>query len=472
MAQVPILSGIATSGADYVISYPRNVIPTALSTGVSDAYLRTAEGIDEFALINESFNGGDRGAINWKGELYRVIGQYFLKIDSTGNYTIVGTLPTGGNVRFDFSFDYLAIACSNNLYLYNGTTVQQVTDPDLLEVVDMLWVDGYFMTTDGKFAVVTDINNPFSVNPLKYGSLQNDPSPIKALLKVKDEPYALSRYTISPLSNVGGTGFPFVVVDGGVIQKGIVGGRCACKYIETIAFLGSGRNEAIGVYMVNAGQPQKISTVEIDRVLARYTEDELATTLMEVRAHDDMQQLYIHLPNQTMVYDYFASQKLQYPTWYFLSSSADTEGFFRARNFVYVYDKWTCGDVVDARKIGYFTKDHCAQYGEAIGYRFDTPLVYGDGKNVIVHEMELVATTGTNYNDDFTEQFVSRQYSIDGKTWSDAKLRSLGAVGDYNKRVRWLSCGMLRNWRTERFSGLTKHSISFARLECVFEKLT
>lgn len=472
MAQVPILSGISTQGADYVISYPRNLVPTALSTGISDGYLKTAEGIDSFITINESFLGADRGGINWNGELYHVIGQYFLKIDSEGGYTIIDTLPTGGNVRFDFSFDYLGIACSQNLYLYDGSTVQQVTDPDLLNVNDMLWVDGYWMTTDGEFIVVTDINNPFSVNPLRYGALQNDPSEILALLKVKDEPYAISRYTISPLSNVGGTGFPFVVVDGGVIQKGAAGQRCACVYLETIAFMGSGRNEAIGVYMVNAGIAQKISTVEIDRVLATYSEDNLASSLMETRVHDDTQQLYIHLPDQTLVYDFFASQKLGYQSWFYLSSSHDAKGLYRARNFVYVYDKWTCGDVLDARKIGYLTKNHCAQYGEAIGYRFDTPLVYGDGKNVIVHEMELVANTGSTYENDFTEQFIRRQYSLDGKTWSDAKQKSLGNVGQYQKRVRWLACGMLRNWRTERFSGLTKHAVSFARLECLFEKLS
>jgi hypothetical protein len=472
MAAVPILAGInANLSAEWTISYPRNMVPTALDTGISNGYLKTVDGLEEFVTIDESFLGSDRGGINWNGELYHVIGQYFLKVDDEGNYTIIDTLPLGGNVRFDFSFDYLGIAASDNLYLYDGVTVQQVTDPDLREVFDMLWVDGYFMTTDGKYIVVTDIDDPFSVNPLKYGALQNDPSPIQALLKVKDEAYALSRYTISPLSNVGGTGFPFEVIKGGVIQKGIVGRRAACVYLETIAFLGSGRNEAIAVYLVNAGVAQKISTVEIDRVLSGYSEANLANVLMETRVHDDMQQLYIHLPDQTMVYDIYVSGKLGFPVWYFLSSSHDAQGLYRARNFVYVYDKWTCGDVLDARRIGYLTREHSAQYGNAIGYQFDTPIVYGDGKNVIVHEMELVATTGRNYDDDFTEQYIRRQYSLDGINWSDAMHKSLGAVGNFQKRVRWMKCGMLRNWRIERFRGLTKHSLGVARLECLFEKL-
>lgn len=447
------------------------MVPTALETGISNGYLKTCDGLEEFVTIDESFLGSDRGGINWNGELYHVIGQYFLKVDAEGNHTIIDTLPVGGNVRFDFSFDYLGIAASNNLYLYDGATVQQVTDPDLLEVFDMLWVDGYWMTTDGEFIVVTDLNNPFSVNPLKYGALQNDPSPIQCLLKVKDEPYALSRYTISPLSNIGGTGFPFEVIKGGVIQKGAVGRRAACVYLETIAFMGSGRNEAIGVYLVNAGQAQKISTVEIDRVLTQYTEENLSSVLMETRVHDDMQQLYIHLPDQTLVYDAFTTGKLGVPAWCYLSSSHDAEGLYRARNFVYVYDKWTCGDVLDARRIGFTTKNHSAQYGQAIGYRFDTPIVYGEGTRVQVHSMELIATTGRNYEGDFTEQFIRRQYSLDGLTFSDAKPKSLGAVGNFQKPVKWLACGMFRNWRIERFSGLTKHALGLAKLECIFEKL-
>lgn len=474
MAQVPILAGINTTlNSEFSISYPRNLVPIALETGISGGYLKTAEGLELFTTINESLLGADRGAINWNGSLYRVIGQYFLEIDALGGYNIIATVPTGGNVRFDFSFDYLGLACSDNLYLYDGTTFAQVTDPDLLEVHDMLWVDGYFMTTDGEFIVVTDIDDPFAVNPLKYGALQNDPSPIQCLLKVKDEPYAISRYTISPLSNVGGTGFPFEIVRGGVIQKGAAGNRCACVYLDTIAFMGSGRNEQVSVYVVSAGASQKIGTSEIDRVLKGYSSDELASVLMETRAHDDMNHLYIHLPDQTLVYDYMTSQKLGSPVWFVLSSSADTEGLYRARNFVFVYDKWICGDLLDARKIGFLTQDNCSQYGEEIGFQFDTPIVYGDGKNVLVHQMELAVLSGREFDPalDFTDQYVRRQYSLDGINWSDAKQKSLGRTGQFQKRVIWLSCGMLRNWRVERFKGLTKYAISFARLEVLYEKL-
>jgi len=63
-------------------------------------------------------------------------------------------------------------------------------------VVDFVWVDGYFFTTDGEFLITTDINNPTSVNPLKYASSELDPDPVNALIKFKNEVYALNRHSI------------------------------------------------------------------------------------------------------------------------------------------------------------------------------------------------------------------------------------------------------------------------------------
>jgi hypothetical protein len=68
--------------------------------------------------------------------------------------------------------------------------VRQVTDPDLGVVLDVVWVDGYFMTTDGEFLVVTELTDPTQVNPLKYGSSEVDPDPVVALLKLRNEVYA------------------------------------------------------------------------------------------------------------------------------------------------------------------------------------------------------------------------------------------------------------------------------------------
>jgi hypothetical protein len=474
MSQIPILSGInATLSSDFSTSYPRNLIPVPKDTGISKGYLKLAEGVTQFALFDASIIGADRGGINWNGSCYRVIGQYFIRVNSDTTIDILGTLPTGGYVRFDFSFDRLAIACSGNLYYWNGTTLTQVTDPDLKTVVDMIWIDGYFMTTDGQYLPVTDLNDPMSVNPLKYGAIDSDPSPIVGLLKVRDEAYALSRYIISPLDNVGGSNFPFQVVKGAIIQKGAIGTRTACVYHETIAFMGSARNEQPSIYVVSSGTAQKIATRQIEQELKKYTEDQLSQALLETRSHDVHEHLYIHLPDQTLVYDIAATALIGEPVWFYLGSGTDGYGLYRARNFVWCYNQWLCGDLLDARRIGVLRQDTAEQYGQDVGYQFDTAVMYTGGASAIIQAMELVLLSGRPlYNaQDFVEQFIRRSYSVDGLTWSQANQKSLGKAGQTKKRPIWLGCGMIRNWRVERFQGRTSTPISFARLEVDFEKL-
>jgi hypothetical protein len=87
-------------------------------------------------------------------------------------------------------------------------TLTHVTDTDLGPVVDMLWIDGYTMTTDGTSIIVTELNDPTSVLPLKYGSAEEDPDMVTGLIKARDEAYALGQYTIQVFQNVGGNGFP------------------------------------------------------------------------------------------------------------------------------------------------------------------------------------------------------------------------------------------------------------------------
>jgi hypothetical protein len=313
--QIPILSGIFTdNGPDFRTSYPTNLVPVPKASGISAGYLRPGDGI----VSNGTGPGADRGGINWEGKLYRVMGTKLVEISSAGVVTELGDVggPVDELVTFDYSFNELAIASGGRLYYWNGSTLVQVTDPDLGVVLDVVWVDGYFMTTDGEFLVVTELTDPTQVNPLKYGSSEVDPDPVVALLKLRNEVYALNRNTIEVFDNVGGALFPFARIDGAQIQKGVVGTFACCVFQETIAFLGSGRNEAPGIYFGANGMAKKISTQEVDEILLQYTEAQLSKVKLEARNDRAHENLYIHLPNRTIVFDAAASQALQDLVWF------------------------------------------------------------------------------------------------------------------------------------------------------------
>jgi len=467
--QIPILNGIYTdNGPDLRTSYPVNMVPVPKQSGISNGFLRPGDGI----VANGSGPGVDRGGVNWNGICYRVMGTKLVTVASNGTVTVLGDVggPTDTLVTFDYSFDLLAIASGTRLYYWDpvAATLTQNTDPDLGIVLDVVWVDGYFMTTDGEFLIVTELSNPLAVNPLKYGSSEVDPDPVVALLKLRNEVYALNRNTIEVFDNIGAEFFPFNRIDGAQIQKGVVGTFACCVYIEQIAFLGSGRNEAPSIYMGAAATAQKISTQEIDELLLNYTEAQLALVKLEARNDKAHQHLYVHLPDRTLVYDGAASQVLGEAVWFTLTTTVVGFSQYRARNLVWAYDKWLVGDP-QSSNIGYLVDTIGTHWGQKVRWEFGTLIVYNEGNGALFHELELVSLTGRVALG--VDPQISTSYSLDGLSWSQDRFIRAGTIGNTKKRLAWFQQGNMRNWRIQRFRGDSDSHIAFARLEAQIEGL-
>ena len=465
MPEVPIINGIYTdSAADFRVALPVNLVPVPTGAGISRSYLRPGDGLVELGIGP----GVDRGGIEWRGQCYRVMGSRLVRIEESGAVTDIGYVGIGGLVTFDYSFDYLAIASAGNLFLYDGSTLQEVTDPDLSTVRDVIWIDGYFMTTDGQFLVVTELNNPFSVDPLKYGSSEIDPDAIQALIKFRNEVYALNRHTIEVYDNTGASGFPFQRNERAVIQKGVVGTHACCVMGEAIAFLGGARNEAPAIYLGASGEAQKISTREIDTLLQNYTEDQLSEVLLEARLDRSHQYLYVHLPDRTLVYDAAATGALQTPVWFVLTSTLDGFARYQAQNFVWCYNQWLCGDPTTSR-YGRLSDDVSHHYGQRVRWEFATPIVYNAARGAVFHAMELTCLTGNVALG--ADPYILTSYSADGRSWSVSRRASAGKIGNTTKRVQWRQMGFMQNWRVQRFQGDSDAHVSIARLEATFEPL-
>jgi hypothetical protein len=466
--QVPILSGVFTdNGPNVRVSYPVNLVPVPTQSGVSQEYLRPADGL----ISNGAGPGTDRGGIEWDGILYRVMGSKLVTVAQNGTVTVLGDVGDDGKlVTLDYSFDLLGIASAGNLWFWNPvtSTLTQNTDPDLGTVVDVVWVDGYWMTTDGQFLIVTELTNPLDVNPLKYGSSEVDPDPVNALLKVRNEVYALNRHTIEVFDNVGGDFFPFQRIDGAQIEKGCIGTHACCVFAEAVAFLGSGFNEAPAIYIGANGNASKISTQEIDQLLLTYTEPQLALAKLEARNDKTHQHLYVHLPDRTLVYDYAASQATNQQIWFTVTSTLAGFAPYRARNFVWCFDRWNIGDPLSSA-VGYTTDLTSDHYGQQVRWEFGTLMLYNGGKGAVVHELELVALTGRvplGVNPQ-----ISTSYSLDGQSWSQDRFISAGTTGNAAKRLVWWQQGMMRNFRMQRFRGTSAAHLSFLRLEAQIEAL-
>jgi hypothetical protein len=288
--------------------------------------------------------------------------------------------------------------------------------------------------------------------------------------------HALNRYTIEVFNNVGTTTtniFPFQRNSGAMISRGVVGTYAAATYTvgetDVIAFLGSGHNESPSVWVGVNASSTKIATREIDTIIQKYTEAQLAGVVMESRLDKGHYHLYVHLPDETIVYDAKASEALQKPVWFVLTSSITGMSTYRARNLVWCYNDWHVADPTTTN-YGVFTNETGEHYGQVVGWEFGTTMLYNSGMGALINQLELVCLPGRVAFG--ADPVVWTSYSLDGETWSQEKPCKAGKQGDRTKRLMWRMQGRMANYRIQKFRGTTDAHISFPRLEAQLEALS
>ena len=474
MTQIIILKGIYTdSNADFRTAYPINLIPVAMEAGVgastannlSNGYLRQAYGIVEGCTHTY---GNCRGLTVWNDALYGVFGSNFVRINEDFTIALIGNVGGGLQCRFTYGFDRLAINSSGKIYYYDNTSLTSITDIDLGYITDTVWVDGYFMFTDGQYLIVTELNDPYAINPLKYGSSEADPDRIYRLIKIKNEVCAVNRYTIETFDNVGGDNFPFARIEGAQIQKGALGSNCVCFFKETVAFLGSGKNETPSIYLASNGQVTMIASEGINQILRNYSDEQLSGVQLEQKIDGNQEFLLVHLPNKTLVFDAYASKMFGVYTWHILQSGVANPSEYLANNFTYAYNKWFCTHKTE-QKIGYLVSDISSHWDNDCTWEFSTGITYNASAGVIFHELELLCLTGRVANN--AKPVIWTSYSNDGLSWSLEKPAIVGQIGDTIRKVSWLQQGYMKRWRIQKFRGNSDAFISVARLEARMEGL-
>lgn len=419
--QAPILSGVRIVDGEFATSYPVNLVPRAIDTGVSKLQLVNARG----AASLSTGPGTDRGGINWNDTLYRAMGSKLVSVASDGTITAIGEIGNDWNpASFTYSFDRLAIRSAGKLFYYDLATLTEVTDPDLGVVRDVEWIDGFFMTTDGTYIIVTELSDPFSILPLKYGSAESDPDAVTGLLKLREEMMVLGRYTVQVFQNVGGNGFPFAPFEGATIPYGCVGPNAKCLMGDTYAFVGGGKGEPVGVFVGGQGQATRISTREIEDLIAAHSDP--GTIQVEQRVFPGERHLIVHLDAVSLCLSITASQAAEEGAWTLLQSARGEA--YRPRNAVLCYGSHFVGDLGSAA-LATLTKTTPDHFGATADWQMDAGMLFNDGMGAVLNEVELHGLFPV------TESSIFFSVTFDGRQWSNEVARKV--LGTLGERVVW-----------------------------------
>lgn len=448
------------SNVDYRDALPVNMYGIPRNTLGSQGYMINFYGLTQ----NATGEGVDRGGLwvsraDFEGH-YRVSGNSLIKVEN-GLVTNLGTVPGTEQVSMDYSFNNLAIVADGKLYYYNPTAgFREITDPEVGNPIDLVWVDGYFFLTDGESIYHSNILNEEAFEPLDFSNAQFIPDPSRGLGKNDDnEVLVFGAFSVEYFINVGSDNFAFQRITRKAQKIGIVGTHCKSEMNGRWYTLSRRKETSLSFHVVSLGSEQSISTRETDLILASYQEDDLRNVTIDTIVIDNIKLAIFHLPNHTLMFNETLAEVAGIGSaWTLLKTDILGDFTFRAKNFVNDANsgKWLVGDKRNSN-IGELDRSICTHYGDKVEWLMFTPFLKLE--MLAVNYLEIETIPGIAPAKDATV-FIST--TVDGRTYGKEYIELYSDNQDYIDRfyINRIT-GVVRNWVGFKFRGVSETRMAF-----------
>ena len=346
--------------------------------------------------------------------LYAVAGGNVYAVDASGRQTILGTV-NGSNLMSSVDDGLNLVVCDGDSWIVTASSVTKIVDPDYKQSNSVTWQDGYFIwnvTGTGQF-IWSEIGDPGDIDPLSFASAESAPDDTVAVLSDHRELTLCGLRTFEFWRNVGGDTI-WERLPGAVIERGIRADKTLRQVDNTFFWLG---DDGI-VYRLDERIPRRISTHAIEQT--RWTDQAFGWTYTQ-KGHVFYA---LTVPGVvTWVFDVASGEWHQRQTF----GKEDSN----ITHVVEVYGKVIAG--ASNGDLYELDPDTLTDNGGEIERRRTTVPVFFEGREFIIHEVELECETGAQEDPEIWLEISEDR----GHTWQGPYLNSLGAQGEYNRRVYW-----------------------------------
>jgi hypothetical protein len=131
-----------------------------------------------------------------------------------------------------------------------------------------------------------------------------------------------------------------------------------------------------------------------------------------------------------------------------IGASVGSIGRWRTSTGINWYGMALVGDAFSG-VLGLSDFESFTEYGNPMLFQITTPPIHDDRKRIFMPRFEIEVEAGSGIDGEpTTVPIMSLEWSKDGGvTWSPLKPpRSMGLIGEYVKRLRWLNLGQSRTW--------------------------
>jgi len=460
--QITLLKGDAIGvETDYRDNLPVNMSGVMRPMFGAQGYMLEQPGIVQLG----AGSGIDRGGV-WNERFedhYRVSGNRFISVTKNGAISPLGEITGVTTASLPYSFNTQGIVADGRFWLYDPAGgFREVTDPDLGDPIDGVWINGVYIFTDGEFLYRTNVADESQIDPLKFATAEFSPDPTLGVGKTTDNKLiAFGRYSTEYFrANPVDPNFSYARIESRAIKAGPIGTHAKIEIEGMWYVLGGRKEEGVSIHRLGVGSIENVASREVHKLIGIYQETQLGQVVMEAREQDNYHYLIAHLPNETLLFNITLAKAVGIEqAWSILKTDTDGDAQWRAKHGIFDprLGKWVYGDKIDDR-IGFLDESLNTHYGEQVEWLLYTPFILLESASIDEFQIEIMP--GHTLADDATV-FFSLTY--DGVTFGKEYTLDYGAPSGYNTRFIARRLGYVSNWFGLKLRGVSTSRMGFSR---------
>lgn len=434
--------GSAYEGRSKDISFQRCLnlyLEQGAQSGKTPFSLHGTPGLNRIASVGVGPNRGN--GIVFLGCAYFISGGELIQLDDGYNATSIGSISTTvGGVSMAENGTQLMIVDGTAGYIYDGTTLSTISDPDYPGGTHVTHIDGYFV-------VAGNNGDAFNTSALRDGtawdatdtaSAERHPDDVKAIVADHRELWLLGESTTEIWYNSGNLDFPFSATTNGFIEWGIVAPHSLQKMDNGIVWLAQTERGRGYVVRTQGYTPKVISQPWLEYEFSTYITIADAQAYVYQQAGHEFYVLNFPSANKTWAYDARTKEWHERGTYLLGRHRSNGHIYFNQANIVGDYSN---GNLYTLELDTYTDNEVTVQRIRT------TPPIHQDRKWIYFHSLEIDFESGVGLTSGqgADPQAMLRWSDDGGHTWSNEHWRTIGKKGEYDSRAVWRRLGKARN---------------------------
>lgn len=375
--------------------------------------------------------------------LYATTGEGIYSVTSAGAATKLASFTPAGRVSVADNGIQIMVVDGVSGWCYNTVTqvLTKISSASFYPANTVTYVDDYFAfdrSGTNQF-FISGLGDGTSYTGTDFASAEASPDNVLAVATLHDQLILFGGITTEVWYDSGALDFPFQPFPNTLIERGIMAPRAFVKEDNTLLFAGND----VTFYRLNQLSPARVSTHAVEKAWGGYsvTSDMFCFSY----THEGHKFVVVTFPTAgaTWVLDLSTGLWHERESW---QSDNTSYGQWRGNCAIRAYNEILVGDafsgVIATADFNTYT-----ELGNTMRGLVTAPPIHNDRKRIFMSRFELDVESGVGLSSgQGSDPQIMLDWSDDGaRTWSALqKWRSMGKIGAYKQRLRWLRMGQSR----------------------------